>query len=84
MPKRDQEKDLELDKKIEALRRKNEALMKRYKVRGERMQVEQCSVFTFELPDWLVASVDLHLGSGGGQEKGRRGRDGAAEPQGQS
>lgn len=32
MPKRDNEKDLELDKKIEALRRKNEALMKRYKV----------------------------------------------------
>lgn len=32
-PKRDQERDLELDKKIEALRRKNEALMKRYKVR---------------------------------------------------
>lgn len=33
MPKRDHERDLELDKKIEALRRKNEALMKRYKVR---------------------------------------------------
>jgi hypothetical protein len=26
------EKDVELDKKIEALRRKNEALMKRYQV----------------------------------------------------
>lgn len=33
MPKRDHERDLELDKKIEGLRRKNEALMKRYKVR---------------------------------------------------
>lgn len=33
MPKRDHERDVELDKKIEALRRKNEALMKRYKVR---------------------------------------------------
>ncbi len=33
MPKRDHERDLELDKKIEALRRKNEALMKRYKVK---------------------------------------------------
>lgn len=33
MPKRDHERDLELDKKIEALRRKNEALMKRHKVR---------------------------------------------------
>lgn len=32
MPKRDHERDLELDKKIEALRRKNEVLMKRYKV----------------------------------------------------
>ncbi|KAM6969694.1 coiled-coil domain-containing protein 9B [Tautogolabrus adspersus] len=31
MPKRDHERDLELDKKIEALRRKNEALMRRYK-----------------------------------------------------
>lgn len=31
--KRDHERDAELDKKIEALRRKNEALMKRYKVR---------------------------------------------------
>lgn len=33
MPKRDHERDVELDKKIEALRRKNEVLMKRYKVR---------------------------------------------------
>lgn len=32
MPKKDHERDLELDKKIEALRRKNEVLMKRYKV----------------------------------------------------
>lgn len=31
--KRDHERDAELDKKIEALRRKNEALMRRYKVR---------------------------------------------------
>lgn len=31
--KRGHERDAELDKKIEALRRKNEALMKRYKVR---------------------------------------------------
>lgn len=31
--KRDHERDAELDKKIKALRRKNEALMKRYKVR---------------------------------------------------
>uniref|UniRef100_A0A1A8L656 Chromosome 15 open reading frame 52 n=1 Tax=Nothobranchius pienaari TaxID=704102 RepID=A0A1A8L656_9TELE len=31
LPRRDHERDLELDKKIEALRRKNEALMKRYK-----------------------------------------------------
>lgn len=31
--KRDHERDAELDKKIEGLRRKNEALMKRYKVR---------------------------------------------------
>ncbi|XP_060918545.1 coiled-coil domain-containing protein 9B isoform X3 [Labrus mixtus] len=31
MPKRDHERDLELDKKIQALRRKNEALMRRYK-----------------------------------------------------
>lgn len=34
MPKRDHERDLELDKKIEALRRKNEVLMKRYKVKS--------------------------------------------------
>ncbi|KAK1893471.1 Coiled-coil domain containing protein 9B [Dissostichus eleginoides] len=33
MPKRDHERDLELDRKIEALRRKNEALMKRHKSR---------------------------------------------------
>lgn len=32
MPKRDHGRDVELDKKIEALRRKNEVLMKRYKV----------------------------------------------------
>lgn len=29
-----EEKDAELDKRIEALRKKNEALMKRYQVRG--------------------------------------------------
>lgn len=44
MPKRDHERDLELDKKIEALRRKNEVLMKRYKVEpvpaGRRVEVE--------------------------------------------
>lgn len=43
MPKRDHERDLELDKKIEALRRKNEVLMKRYKVgpapAGRRVEV---------------------------------------------
>ncbi|XP_061600326.1 coiled-coil domain-containing protein 9B [Cololabis saira] len=40
-PKRDQEKDVELDKKIEALRRKNEALMKRYKeVEEDRKKAE--------------------------------------------
>lgn len=32
MPKKDHERDVELDKKIEALRRKNEALMRRHKV----------------------------------------------------
>jgi len=32
LPKKDHERDLELDKKIQALRRKNEALMKRHKV----------------------------------------------------
>ncbi|XP_035529795.1 coiled-coil domain-containing protein 9B isoform X3 [Morone saxatilis] len=42
MPKRDQERDLELDKKIEALRRKNEALMKRYKeVEEDRKRAEE-------------------------------------------
>ncbi|XP_030575523.1 coiled-coil domain-containing protein 9B isoform X3 [Archocentrus centrarchus] len=42
MPKRDHEKDLELDKKIEALRRKNEALMKRYKeVEEDRRRAEE-------------------------------------------
>lgn len=41
MPKRDHERDLELDKKIEALRRKNEALMKRYKVRYKCSQAER-------------------------------------------
>ncbi|XP_024132757.1 coiled-coil domain-containing protein 9B isoform X2 [Oryzias melastigma] len=41
-PKRDQERDLELDKKIEALRRKNEALMKRYKeVEEDRKKAEK-------------------------------------------
>uniref|UniRef100_A0A3B3I4V0 Coiled-coil domain containing 9B n=1 Tax=Oryzias latipes TaxID=8090 RepID=A0A3B3I4V0_ORYLA len=41
-PKRDQERDLELDKKIEALRRKNEALMKRYKeVEEDRKKAEE-------------------------------------------
>lgn len=41
--KRDHERDAELDKKIEALRRKNEALMKRYKVRtrAERYQRDE-------------------------------------------
>uniref|UniRef100_A0A3Q2QUK4 Coiled-coil domain containing 9B n=1 Tax=Fundulus heteroclitus TaxID=8078 RepID=A0A3Q2QUK4_FUNHE len=42
MPKRDLERDLELDKKIEALRRKNEALMKRYKeVEEDRKKAEE-------------------------------------------
>ncbi|XP_031134680.1 coiled-coil domain-containing protein 9B isoform X3 [Sander lucioperca] len=42
MPKRDNERDLELDKKIEALRRKNEALMKRYKeVEEDRKRAEE-------------------------------------------
>lgn len=43
MPKRDHERDLELDKKIEALRRKNEALMKRYKVRTSACRQQKCS-----------------------------------------
>lgn len=48
MPKRDHERDLELDKKIEALRRKNEALMKRYKVRtSARRQRSFCGVQNF-------------------------------------
>lgn len=38
MPKKDHERDVELDKKIEALRRKNEVLMKRYKVRTSGRQ----------------------------------------------
>ncbi|XP_019130728.2 coiled-coil domain-containing protein 9B isoform X3 [Larimichthys crocea] len=42
MPKRDHERDLELDKKIEGLRRKNEALMKRYKeVEEDRKRAEE-------------------------------------------
>ncbi|KAF7654325.1 hypothetical protein LDENG_00071060 [Lucifuga dentata] len=42
MPRRDHERDLELDKKIEALRRKNEALMKRYKeVEEDRKRAEE-------------------------------------------
>ncbi|XP_061699781.1 coiled-coil domain-containing protein 9 isoform X2 [Syngnathoides biaculeatus] len=41
-PRRDHEKDLELDKKIEALRRKNEALMKRYKeVEEDKKRAEE-------------------------------------------
>lgn len=48
MPKRDHERDLELDKKIEALRRKNEVLMKRYKVgpvaAGRRVEVNTLDV----------------------------------------
>ncbi|XP_049596301.1 coiled-coil domain-containing protein 9B isoform X3 [Syngnathus scovelli] len=42
MPRRDHERDLELDKKIEALRRKNEALMKRYKeVEEDKKRAEE-------------------------------------------
>ncbi|XP_074547428.1 coiled-coil domain-containing protein 9B isoform X2 [Halichoeres trimaculatus] len=42
MPKRDHERDLELDKKIEALRRKNEVLMKRYKeVEEDKKRAEE-------------------------------------------
>ncbi|XP_039993621.1 coiled-coil domain-containing protein 9B isoform X2 [Xiphias gladius] len=42
MPKRDHERDVELDKKIEALRRKNEALMKRYKeVEEDKKRAEE-------------------------------------------
>ncbi|XP_070835166.1 coiled-coil domain-containing protein 9B isoform X2 [Chaetodon trifascialis] len=42
MPKRDHERDVELDKKIEALRRKNEVLMKRYKeVEEDRKRAEE-------------------------------------------
>ncbi|XP_071755270.2 coiled-coil domain-containing protein 9B [Centroberyx gerrardi] len=42
MPKRDQERDVELDKKIEALRRKNEVLMKRYQeVEEDRKRAEE-------------------------------------------
>ncbi|XP_051942414.1 coiled-coil domain-containing protein 9B isoform X2 [Hippocampus zosterae] len=40
--RRDHERDLELDKKIEALRRKNEALMKRYKeVEEDKKRAEE-------------------------------------------
>ncbi|XP_028995689.1 coiled-coil domain-containing protein 9B isoform X2 [Betta splendens] len=42
MPKKDHERDLELDKKIEALRRKNEALVKRYKeVEEDKKRAEE-------------------------------------------
>ncbi|XP_033981267.1 coiled-coil domain-containing protein 9B isoform X4 [Trematomus bernacchii] len=42
MPKRDHERDLELDRKIEALRRKNAALMKRHKeVEEDRKRAEE-------------------------------------------
>ncbi|TNN87149.1 putative protein C15orf52 [Liparis tanakae] len=42
LPKKDQERDLELDKKIQALRRKNEALMKRHKeVEEDRKRAEE-------------------------------------------
>ncbi|XP_058471397.1 coiled-coil domain-containing protein 9B isoform X1 [Solea solea] len=42
MPKRDNERDVELDKKIQALRRKNEALMKRYKeVEEDKKRAEE-------------------------------------------
>ncbi|XP_077395020.1 coiled-coil domain-containing protein 9B isoform X2 [Festucalex cinctus] len=41
-PRRNHERDLELDKKIEALRRKNEALMKRYKeVEEDKKRAEE-------------------------------------------
>lgn len=48
--KRDHERDAELDKKIEALRRKNEALMKRYKVRTireMRTSIQEANVYFF-------------------------------------
>lgn len=51
MPKRDHERDLELDKKIEALRRKNEALMKRYKVRTSACR--QSGI-------WLLSGLVIH------------------------
>ncbi|KAM8916003.1 coiled-coil domain-containing protein 9B isoform 2-T2 [Spinachia spinachia] len=42
MPKKDHERDVELDKKIEALRRKNEALMRRHKeVEEDRKRAEK-------------------------------------------
>ncbi|XP_056282724.1 proteoglycan 4, partial [Pseudoliparis swirei] len=42
LPKKDHERDLELDKKIQALRRKNEALMKRHKeVEEDRKRAEE-------------------------------------------
>ena len=37
-----EEKDAELGKRIEALRKKNEALIKRYQVRGTRPRVPPC------------------------------------------
>lgn len=44
--------------------------------------MKACS--SFRLPDYFVLFIELYLGGGGGQEKGRRGRNGAAEPEGQS
>ncbi|KAL6105971.1 ccdc9b [Pungitius sinensis] len=42
MPKKDHERDVELDKKIEAVRRKNEALMRRHKeVEEDRKRAEE-------------------------------------------
>ncbi|XP_076017797.1 coiled-coil domain-containing protein 9B isoform X2 [Genypterus blacodes] len=42
MPKRDHERDVELDKKIEALRRKNEVLMRRYQeVEEDKKRAEE-------------------------------------------
>ncbi|KAM3871300.1 coiled-coil domain-containing protein 9B [Diretmus argenteus] len=42
MPKRDHDRDMELDKKIEALRRKNEVLMKRYQeVEEDKKRAEE-------------------------------------------
>lgn len=39
---------------------------------------------SFRLPDQCAICVELHLGGGGGQEKGRRGGNGTAEQKGQS